>query len=62
MLEGQLWVKIHRKGNSLNYIIHVNKESEATHDANLTMFSSNWRVFFSPLMEVLKFGPLNQLV
>jgi hypothetical protein len=61
-LQVQLWVSIHRKGNSLNYTIHVNKEPGVTHDADLTTFSCNWRVFFSPSMEVLKFGPLKQLV
>lgn len=47
----QLKVIIHRKGNSLNYTIHVNKESGVTHDVNLTMLPSKWRVFFSPSME-----------
>ena len=62
MLQEAPRVSIRRKGNSLNYTIHVNKESGVTHDANLTMFSSRWRVFCSPSMERLKFGPSNQLV
>jgi hypothetical protein len=40
--------KSHRKGNSLNYTIHVDKESGATHSADLTMFPYNWRVIYSP--------------
>jgi hypothetical protein len=40
--------KFHRKGNSLNYTIHVNKESGATHSADLTMSPYNWRVIYSP--------------
>jgi hypothetical protein len=43
-------ISIHRKGNNLNDIIHVNKESGATHDVDLTMFSYEWRVFCSPSM------------
>jgi len=58
----QLRISIHRKGNNLNYIIHVNKESGATHDVDLTMFSYDWRVFCSPSMAKLKFSPLKQLV
>jgi len=40
--------RIHRKGNILNYNIHVDKESGATHGADLTMFSYNRRVICSP--------------
>ena len=54
--------RIHRKGNILNYNIHVDKESEVTHGADLTMFSYNRRVICSPLMVMHNFGPLNQLV
>ena len=48
---------IRRKGNSSNHIIHAVKESRATYDAGLTIFASDWRVLFSPLMETLKFSP-----
>jgi len=59
----QLRISIHRKGNNLNYIIHVNKESGATHDVDLTMFSYDWRVFCSPSMaKLFNFSPLKQLV
>ena len=61
-LGGSPRVIVHRKGNILNDNIHVDKESAATHDADLTMFSNNWRVVCSPLMVVLKIGALNQLV
>jgi hypothetical protein len=49
------WVKatsspFQRKGNSLNDTIRVHKESGVTHGADLTIFSSNWRVFCSPSM------------
>jgi len=44
-------ISIHRKGNSLNYTIHAHKESRATYDTDLTMFSYKRRVFFSPSME-----------
>lgn len=39
---------LHRKGNSLNYTEHVDKESEVTHSADLTMSPYNWRVIYSP--------------
>jgi len=55
------WSIIHRKGNILNYNIHVHKESEATHGADLTMFSYKGRALFSPLMVVRNFGLWNQL-
>jgi hypothetical protein len=48
---------IRRKGNSSNHIIHAVKESRVTYDAGLTIFASDWRVLFSPLMETLKFSP-----
>jgi hypothetical protein len=38
---------IHRKGNILNYNIRVNKESEVTHNADLTMSSNKRRVICS---------------
>jgi len=37
-----------RKGNILNYTIHVYKELEATREADSTVYSYNWRVFCSP--------------
>jgi hypothetical protein len=52
--QGQPRISIHRKGNSLNYTIHVNKESRATYDTDLTMFSYKRRVFFSPSMEFVE--------
>jgi hypothetical protein len=44
--------KSYRKGNSLNHTVHVDKESGVTHGADLTMFPYNWRVIYSPLMEL----------
>jgi hypothetical protein len=49
--------RIQRKGNSLNYTVHVHKESGVTHETNLTMFSCKRRVFCSPSMDKLKFDP-----
>ena len=51
-----------RKGNILNDNVHVFKESEATHGADLTMFAYCRRVLCSPLMVVYNFSLWNQLV
>lgn len=53
----QLCTSIHRKGNNLNYIIHLYKEPRVTYNVILTVSSYNCRVFFSTLMDVLKFSP-----
>ena len=47
-LQEQLFIDTLRKGNSLNYTIHVYKETGVTHSTDLTISSCNSRVFFSP--------------
>jgi len=56
-MQFQHYTQNHRKGNSLNYTIRIHKETRATYEVDLTIFSYNCRVFYSTLMETLKFNP-----
>jgi hypothetical protein len=42
--------KFNRKGNCLNYTMHVSKEPGVTHTTDLTIFYYKCRVFCSPSM------------